>query len=101
MNNNDDLSAVLAAVSRATGIPENYIFSQRRGQEYYDARWIAVQILADMGYYSTTIADITGMTHRNVNKILTAIRERKGCTWEMFSRRLEHVRNAMGTQARG
>lgn len=93
----EDFNAVLAAVSRATGIPEGWIFSKRRGQDYYDARWIAVQVLNDKGYYPTTIADLTGMTRRNVCKILNAIREREGCTWEIFSRRLELVRNAMRT----
>lgn len=96
----EELNAVLAAVSRATGIPEGWIFSKRRGQDYYDARWIAVQVLSDKGYYPGTIADLTGMTRRNVCKILNAIRERKGCTWEMFSRRLELVRNAMRTAER-
>lgn len=94
-----DFNAVLTAVSRATGIPEPHIFSKRRGQNYYDARWIAVQMLNDMGYYSSSIAEMTGMTQRNINKILTSIQDRKGCTWEMFSKRLERVRNAMGTQA--
>lgn len=93
----EDYNAVLAAVSRATGIPEGWIFSKRRGQDYYDARWIVVQLLADKGYYPGTIANLTGMTRRNVCKILNAIRGRKGCTWELFSKRLERVRNAIGT----
>lgn len=92
-----DYNAVLTAVSRATGIPEPQIFSKCRGQNYYDARWIAVQMLNEMGYYSSSIAEMTGMTRRNVNKILTNIHNRSGCTWQMFSRRLECVRKAMGT----
>ena len=100
MNPTEDLSLVLAIVARATGIPEPLIFTQRRGQEYYDARWIAVELLHELGYYPAQIADITGVTHRNVNKILTAIADRTGCTWRIFSVKLERCRNAMGTQGK-
>lgn len=95
----DDLIAVLAAVSRATGIPEEHIFSKRRGQEYYDARWLAVELLHEKGYYPRTIADWTGMTHRNVCKIIVAVRDKDSHTWGLFMRRLEQLRNAIGTQA--
>ena len=50
MDSVSDYKAVLAAVSRATGIPEAFIFSHRMGQIYRDARWIAVRLLADLGY---------------------------------------------------
>lgn len=99
MNTTQDFAAVLAAVSRATGVPEAFIFSHRKGQAYCDARWLAVQLLADRGYYPAQISDITGASHRNVNKILAAIQERKGCTWRMFNDRLERCRNAVGTRA--
>lgn len=96
MDTTHDFAAVLAAVSRATGVPEAHIFTKRRGQAYYDARWIAVQLLTDLGYYPTQISNITGTSHRNVNKILSAIQERRGCTWRMFNDRLERCRNALG-----
>lgn len=94
-----DYAAVLAAVSRATGIPEALIFSKRRGQLYYDARWIAVQLLSDLGYYSGQVADISGMTLRNVNLILSTLRTRGGSSWKQFGRQLEACRNALGIPA--
>ena len=100
MNTTQDFAAVLAAVSGATGVPEAHIFSHRKGQAYCDARWLAVQLMADLGYYPAQIADITGTSHRNVNKILAAIQERRGCTWRMFNDRLERCRNAVGTRTR-
>lgn len=97
MNSTEDLRQVLTTVYLATGIPEDHIFSKRRGQEYYDARWIAIQLLSDIGYYPRQIANISGVTLRNVNKVLLAVKERKGATWRIFLSKLELCRNAMGT----
>lgn len=97
MNSTEDLRQVLTVVSLVTGIPEGHIFTHRRGQQYYDARWIAVQLLSDLGYYPSQIVNLVGGTLRNVNKILAAVRERKGTTWRIFLSKLELCRNAMGT----
>lgn len=91
-----DYAAVLAAVSRATGIPESWIFSRRRGQVYYDARWIAVQLLSDLGYYPGQIANAVGMTPRNVNGILATLRTRVNASWRQFGNELEACRKALG-----
>lgn len=96
MDTTHDFAAVLAAVSRATGIPEALIFTKRRGQAYYDARWIAVQLLTDLGYYPTQISNITGMTYRNVNLILSTLRLREPSTWRQFGVELEACRKALG-----
>jgi hypothetical protein len=96
MNTLQDFAAVLAAVSRATGIPEAWIFSKRKGQLYYDARWIAVQLLSDLGYYSGQIAELSRMSTRNVNLILTAVRGRQVSTWRQFTTELEACRKALG-----
>lgn len=99
MDSVSDYKAVLAAVSRATGIPETHIFTKRRGQIYYDARWIAVRLLADLGYYANQIAETTGMTSRNVNRILSAIGTRGISTWRQFGSELEACRKALGITA--
>jgi len=98
MNTTEDFAAVIAAVSRATGIPEGHIFTKRRGQLYYDARWIAVQLLSDLGYYSGQIADVTGMTSRNINMILSSLRTRQNSTWKQFGNELEACRKALGIE---
>lgn len=96
MNSMQDLMAVTEAVSRISEIPSGMIFSRRKGQEYLDARWLAVQLLSDLGYYSSRIAELTGMTQRNVNLILAAIRLKKNNTWKMFGRNLEECRKVLG-----
>lgn len=96
MDSLSDYKAVLAAVSRSTGIPETLIFSHRRGQIYYDARWIAVQLMADLGYYPTQIAETTGMTVRNVNYILSTLKIREASSWRQFGNELEACRKALG-----
>ena len=99
MDSLTDYKAVLAAVSRATGIPEAFIFSKRKGQIYYDARWIAVQLMDDLGYYPNQIAETTGMTSRNINHILSAIKTREFSTWRQFGNELEACRKALGITA--
>lgn len=99
MDSLSDYKAVLAAVSRATGIPEALIFTHRMGQIYKDARWIAVRLLADLGYYSGQIAEMTGMTPRNVNRIISTIRIREFATWRQFGNELDACRKALGITA--
>ena len=96
MNTTQDFAAVLAAVSRATGIPEAWIFSTRKGQIYCDARWIAVRLLTDLGYYPGQIADVTGMTPRHVNRILEQLQSRNVSTWRQFGQELDACRTALG-----
>lgn len=96
MDTTKDLQAVLAAVSRATGIPEAWIFSKRKGQIYYDARWIAVRLLTDLGYYPGQIADVSGLTRRHVNRIIETIQDRNASTWRQFGQELDACRTALG-----
>lgn len=96
MDTTNDFKAVLAAVSRATFIPEDRIFSRCRGQENLDARWMAVQLLVDLGYYDRQIADITGMSQRAINKIRAAAANRANGTWKQFRTNLEAARNLLG-----
>jgi hypothetical protein len=99
MDSLSDYKAVVSAVSRATGIPEALIFSRKRGQIYYDARWIAVQLLDDLGYYPGQIADLAGMSARHVNEILNKVRQRDASSWKQFGRQMEACRKALGVAA--
>ena len=96
MDSTQDFQAVLAAVSRATFIPEGRIFSKCKGQEFSDARWMAVQLLIDLGYYDRQIADVTGMTQRAINKIRAEAQKRANGTWKQFGKNLEQARNLLG-----
>lgn len=96
MDSTQDFKAVLAAVSRATFIPEDRIFSRCRGQEHSDARWMAVQLLIDLGYYDRQIANITGMTQRAINTIRSEAQKRANGTWKQFGKNLEAARKLLG-----
>lgn len=96
MDSTSDFKAILAAVSRTTWIPEDKIFSKCRGQEYSDARWMAVQLLIDMGYYDRQIADLTGMSQRSINNIRTEALKRANGSWKQFGKNLEAARKALG-----
>ena len=91
-----DYIAVISAVSRATGIPESQIFSRRKGQINCDARWIAVRLLTDLGYYPGQIADVSGLTRRHVNRIIETLQSRNPSTWRQFERELDACRTALG-----
>lgn len=70
---NRDLEQVVNAVAEATDLSPCQILCKRRFKETIDARWIAVCLLNEKGYYSTRIAEWMKMTTRNVNLILSSI----------------------------
>lgn len=98
MDSTQDFKAVLAAVSRATFIPEDRIFSRCMGQEHRDARWMAVQLLIDLGYYDRQISEMSGMTQRAINKIRAEASKRANGTWKQFGKNLEAARKLLGIQ---
>lgn len=73
---NADLERVVNAVAEATDLRPCQILCRRRFQETIDARWIAVYLLHDRGFYAPRIALWMGMTSRNVNLILTEMNKR-------------------------
>ena len=70
---NRDLEQIINAVAEATDLRPCQILCKRRFKETIDARWIAVLLLSEKGYYSTRISEWMGMTTRNVNLILSSI----------------------------
>ena len=68
---NKDLEDVVNAVAEATDLKPCQILCRRRFQETIDAKWIAVYLLREMGYYPPRIAEWMGMTTRNVNLIIS------------------------------
>ena len=70
---NKDLEAIINAVAEAMDLKPSQILCKRKFKEIIDARWIAVCLLSEKGYYSSRIAEWMGMTARNVNIILSSI----------------------------
>lgn len=72
----EDFNKVVNAVADAMDLTFNQVVSKRRYQEVTDARWVAVFLLKEKGYYSSRIAEWMGMTTRNVNLIHSAMNSR-------------------------
>lgn len=70
---NRDLEQIVNAVAEAMDLRPCQILCKRRFKEAIDARWIAVCLLSERGYYSARIAEWMGMTSRNVNLILSSM----------------------------
>jgi hypothetical protein len=70
---NRDFEHVVKAVAEAMDLSPCQILCKRRFQETIDARWIAVCLLSEKGFYSSRIAAYMGMTTRNVNLILSSM----------------------------
>lgn len=62
---------ILTIVAEVTGVSESQILGKNRQMEVVDARHIYVQLLSLQGYYASCIAVLSGLTHRQVNKILS------------------------------
>lgn len=64
------------AVSRLTGLTEEQILGERKSREIVDARWMAVKLMREAGYYPSQIAPFFGMGTRNVQIILMLFDDR-------------------------
>lgn len=65
------LAMVLSAVSEQTDVPVEKIMSRNRVLEAVDARHICVRLLIENGVYQSRVAEMMGMTPRNVQYINT------------------------------
>lgn len=70
---NKDFETIINAVAEAMDLRPCQILCRRKFKEIIDARWIAVCLLSEKGYYSSRIAEWMGMTTRNVNLILSSM----------------------------
>lgn len=96
MNSDEDFRNVVTIVAKVSEVEISDLFSGRRNQELTDARWIAVQLLKEMGYYTSRICILTGLSSRHVNRILTEIDTRRGSGWRTMRRNLAECKTALG-----
>ena len=69
----EQFDRIIKAVADAADLTCAQILSKRRFPDSLDARWIAVKLLRDEGFYSSKIAELMSMTTRNVNHIIYAV----------------------------
>ena len=73
------------------------ILHGRKTDEVVDARWIIVQILKEQGYHTTKIAQLMGMSQRNVTHIVTAFQDRLGQYDSLFKTTYQKARILAGS----
>lgn len=68
-----DFERIIKAVADAADLSPCQVLCKRRFPETMDARWIAVKLLKDEGFYTSQVARLMSMTTRNVNHIIYAV----------------------------
>ena len=87
---------IIQAVADASDLTTSQIVSKRRFPDSLDARWIAVKLLRDEGFYSSRIAELMSMTTRNVNHIIYAVEIRLSHDDRPLKQLLETSRKHLG-----
>ena len=93
---NEKFDRIIKAVADAADLTSSQIVSKRRFPDSLDARWIAVKLLRDEGFYSSRIADMMSMTTRNVNHIIYAVEIRLSHDDRPLKQLLETSRKHLG-----
>ena len=86
---------IIKAVADASDLAPCQILCRRRFPETIDARWVAVKLLREEGLYSSKIADIMGMSARNVNYILFSVETRLSMGDKALGNILERARKEL------
>lgn len=68
-----DFERIIKAVADATDLSPCQLLCRRRFPETMDARWIAVKLMKEEGFYSSQVARLMNMTTRNVNHIIYSV----------------------------
>lgn len=91
----EEFYRIIQAVADAAELTPCQILCKRRYPETIDARWIAVKLMREEGFYSSKIADFMGMTTRNVNYILFSVETRLSFNDKALSNILERARKEL------
>jgi hypothetical protein len=91
----EEFERIINAVAEASDLRPCQILCRRRYPETIDARWAAVKLMREEGFYSSRIADLMGMTTRNVNYILFSVETRLSLGDKALSNILEKARKEL------
>lgn len=91
-----DFETIINAVADAADLRPCQILCRKRFPETIDARWIAVKMLRDEGFYTSKIARLMNMTTRNVNRIKYAVEVRLSKDDRSLVNILETARKQIG-----
>lgn len=93
---NKEFERIIQAVAKAADLAPCQILCNRKFPETIDARWIAVKLMREEGFYSSKIADLMNMTSRNVNYILFSTETRLSMGDKALGNILERARKELG-----
>ena len=91
----EEFHRIIQAVADAADLAPCQILCKRRFPETIDARWIAVKLMREEGFYSSRIAELMGMSARNVNYILFSVETRLSFNDKALSNILERARKEL------
>ena len=91
-----DFERIIKAVANAADLSPCQLLCKRRFPETMDARWIAVKLLKEEGFYTSRIAELMSMTTRNVNHIIYAVEMRLSHDDKPLTHLLETSRKYLG-----
>ena len=91
-----DFERIIKAVADAADLSPCQVLCKRRFPETMDARWIAVKLLKDEGFYTSQVARLMSMTTRNVNHIIYSVEIRLSNNDRSLEYLLETSRKHLG-----
>ena len=91
-----DFERIIKAVADAADLSPCQLMCKRRFPETMDARWIAVKLLKDEGFYTSQVARLMSMTTRNVNHIIYSVEIRLSNNDRSLEYLLETSRKYLG-----
>ena len=91
----EEFERIVNAVAEAAELRPAQILSRRRFPEIIDARWVAVKLMREEGFYTSRIADLMQMTTRNVNHILFLVEMRLSLNDKALGNILEGARKKL------
>ena len=74
---NDIFLRIAEAVATAADMDVRTILSESRREEVVQARCILVYFLYEYGFFSSQIADLTGISRRSVNNLISMFNEHR------------------------
>lgn len=91
-----DFERIVKAVADAADLSPCQLLCKRRFPETMNARWIAVKLLREEGFYSSQVARFMNMTTRNVNRIIYSVEIRLSNNDRSLEYLLETSRKYLG-----
>lgn len=95
MNIKEIYRQVLLTVAEVTAVSVKDIAGKSRRQDLVDARWIAIIIMHDKGFYAGQISRLMGMSERHIDRIIEEYPDRLKYGGLVFQTNLRTARDIL------